>query len=108
MAFDAILKLGPMVLLAGSVAMIVLYFSSRKASLSNRTPSFAAYIGVALFVGILAYAAGTATGIYMACSSADPGNLCGLYGVFGVGPMLSGLALFIYALFWANRARHAA
>jgi len=33
------------------------------------------------------------------------GNLCGLAGVFGTGPLLSGLAILVYAHVWARRSR---
>ena len=91
------ISIGPLVLLASLVAMIFLY---AKVPASDRTSSILGYLGAALIVGVLAYLAGAAIGIYAACSSSSSGNLCGLYGVFGIGPLLSGVAIFVYALFW--------
>lgn len=51
--------------------------------------------------------AGTFLGIAVACSPADAGNLCGLMGVYGVGPLLSAAAIFLYARSWARNARRA-
>jgi hypothetical protein len=66
------------------------------------------YFGVALLVGIGAYIVGTAIGIYFACSSPTSGNLCGVYGALGVGPLLSGLALVLYGLSWKSPSQASA
>jgi hypothetical protein len=95
--------MGPVILLAASVAAIFFYIRIRRATTSGRSPSIMRYFGGALVVAALAYAAGTATGIYVACSSPDSGNLCGLYGVFGIGPLLAGIAIFVYALVQSRR-----
>jgi len=94
------ISIGPLVLVAALVAMIYFY---AKVPASHRSSSILRYLGVVLLVGVLAYFAGAAIGIYAACSSPSSGNLCGLYGVFGIGPLLSGVAIFVYALFWAKR-----
>ena len=94
---------GPLVLFAALVVMIYVYVRCR-AHAPKGALSVAGYVGFALGVGVLAYAAGAAIGIYAACSSPNPGNLCGLYGVFGSGPLLSGIALLVYAGFWAKDA----
>jgi hypothetical protein len=66
MGFDAIIRLGPMALLAAVVAMIYLYRHNRQrhATAAGAPPSLVAYVGVALVVGALAYVAGAALGIY--------------------------------------------
>ncbi len=104
MSFDAIIKIGPIVLLAGLVAMIYFYVRYRDGSTSDHTSSAVRYFGIALLVGIFAYIAGAAMGIHAACSPPSVGNLCGLYGVFGVGPWLAGIAIFLYALVWTKKA----
>lgn len=38
--------------------------------------------------------AGSAAGIWLACSSVDSSNLCGLVGIFGLGPLLAGVAIW--------------
>jgi hypothetical protein len=65
------------------------------------------FVVVVLVVGIVAFVAGTAIGIAAFCSTADSGNLCGLGGVFGLGPLLSGLCVGVYAPFWLKRTRNA-
>lgn len=104
MSLDAIIKIGPLILFAGLVSMAFFYVRGRMASASGHAPGILRYLGAAALVGGIAYVAGTAVGIYGACSSPDSGNLCGLYGVFGLGPLFSGVAIFLYALSWARRA----
>jgi hypothetical protein len=48
-------------------------------------------------VGVAALFVGTALGIAVFCSSEKMGNLCGLGGVFGLGPLLAGISLVIHA-----------
>jgi len=61
-----------------------------------------------LALGIATFIAGAAVGIAVFCSSASSGNLCGLGGIFGIGPLLSGVCVGWYALAWLKRSRHAA
>jgi hypothetical protein len=49
-------------------------------------------------IAILGFGAGAMVGIAIFCSSASGGNLCGLGGVFGLGPFTAGLCLGIRAL----------
>lgn len=65
------------------------------------------FVLVLAAVGVAAFIAGTVIGIAAFCSTARTGNLCGLGGVFGVGPMLSGSCMGGYALFWVRRIRRA-
>src|SRR5918995_6715270 len=102
MYFDELFKLGAVTLLGGLLATIYFYVRCRKMSPPGRAPSFALYFGVAILVGVAAYIVGTAIGSYFACSSPTSGNLCGVYGALGVGPLLSGLALFLYGLSWQS------
>jgi hypothetical protein len=100
MYFDAIFKLGALALLGGLLATICFYGKLRKDSGPGPAPALARYFGVAILIGIAGYVAGTAIGIYFACSVPAAGDLCGLYGALGVGPLLSGVALFLYGLSW--------
>jgi hypothetical protein len=54
----------------------------------EQVPSIARYFGVALLVAAGSYVAGLMIGIFGACRSDTSGNLCGLYGVFGIGPLV--------------------
>lgn len=47
--------------------------------------------------------AGSMIGVFAACSGANPGNLCGLHGVFGAGPLATGIALFAHGVWWNRR-----
>jgi hypothetical protein len=95
---DVTYDLGPLVLLAGIAACIVLYLRRRRAAPSVAADSAPRFFGLAMLVGIVAWLLGTVIGIYAACSASGAGNLCGLYGVFGVGPMCAGIAIFAYAI----------
>lgn len=53
--------------------------------------------GNACLVGAAAFVAGAALGIAVFCASEDAGNLCGLGGIFGSGPLLAGVAIAICA-----------
>lgn len=104
MSFDTLFKLGATSLLVGLLAMFYFYVSCRKAFPPERAPSIVRYFGVGLLIGLGAYIASAAIGIYSACSSPAAGDLCGLYGVFGVGPLVAGIALFLYGVSWRKRA----
>lgn len=62
----------------------------------------------ALAVAVTAFIAGAVVGVVAFCSSPSSGNLCGLGGIFGIGPLLSGVCVGLYALAWLKRSRHAA
>ena len=46
---------------------------------------------------------GMLLGIALACAPADAGNLCGLVGVFGLGPLMAALGLAVAMQRWARR-----
>lgn len=46
-------------------------------------------------------------GVGLACFAANAGNLCGLAGFFGLGPLLVGLAIAGTALWLLRQARRA-
>jgi hypothetical protein len=99
--------LGPLVMLGGAVAIIVFYLVYRRAPEPKQQPSIGRYFLGAIMFGVVGYVIGTALGIGAACFAVDAGNLCGLIGVFGVGPLLSGSAMFVYGLRWMKQARTA-
>ena len=78
-----------------------LYYISRPTAAGTFT-GYALRIVVA---GTVAFAAGTVLGISAFCAPADAGNLCGLGGVLGLGPFVSGLTMAIYARRLAKSAR---
>ena len=73
--------------LLGAIASLVLLLSSPgKSRALNR-------LLVAAGLGVIGFVAGTWLGIEYFCSPGDAGNLCGLGGVFGTGPLVAGLGL---------------
>jgi len=60
----------------------------------------------ALAVGAATFIAGAVVGVAVFCSSASSGNLCGLGGILGTGPLLCGVCVGWYALVWLKRSRH--
>lgn len=104
---NAVMSIGPIALLAALVAVPIYYLVYRYAPEPKREVSAVRYVLVALAVGAIAYVIGTAIGIAAWCSSPGAGNLCGLGGVFGLGPLLAAVAILAYAHLWARNARRA-
>jgi len=104
---NAILTIGPIALLAALIAVPVYYAIYRYAPHPKKEVSGLRYVLLALAAGALGYVIGTAIGIAAACTSEDAGNLCGLAGVFGAGPLLAAAAIVLYAHRWARNARKA-
>jgi hypothetical protein len=65
------------------------------------------YILVVLAIGAVTFIGGSALGIAAFCSDASSGDLCGLGGLFGVGPMLAGVCIGGYAYSSLRKARDA-
>lgn len=103
--FSLLILVGPIALLAALLAVPVVYLASRPAPASAKCASFLRYLLRAAGAGAAGYLVGAAVGILVACSPEDAGNLCGLAGVFGAGPLLSALAIGIYCFRWAATAR---
>jgi hypothetical protein len=99
--------IGPIALLAAVVSLPVFYMTYRRAPEPKRQLSAVRYVALAFLAGALAYVAGTTVGILAACSSANAGNLCGLTGVFGVGPVLAAGAITTYGYLSTRNARRA-
>lgn len=104
---NAILSIGPIALLAALIAVPVYYAIYRYAPDPKKEVSALRYVLGALAAGAAGYVIGTIVGIAVACSSEAAGNLCGLAGVFGAGPLLAAAAILLYAHLWARNARKA-
>jgi hypothetical protein len=106
-ALGTVMSIGPIALLAALISVPIYYLTYRYAPQPKKRLSVVRYVLVALGVGASAYLVGTIIGISVACSSDNSGNLCGLAGVFGVGPLSSAVAIVLYAHAWAKNARRA-
>lgn len=99
--FQLLITLGPLSLLAGLIAAVAIYVMKPGTAAGGRV-TFSRYVAVTLGAGIAAFCAGSALGIGIACFAVNAGNLCGLVGIFGLGPLLSGVAM-IAAAVWLLR-----
>ena len=102
---SALISIAPVALVAALVFDIY-YFKYRYAPETKQHRSVLQYGLIALGVGALAYVIGAVVAVSVACSSASAGNLCGLVGVLGVGPLSAAAAIFVSTL-WAKNARRA-
>ena len=96
-----------MALLGALVSVPIYYMTYRYAPQPKRQLSVTRYVLTSLLMGALAYVVGTVAGIAAACSQASAGNLCGLMGVFGVGPLSAAVAIISCAHRWVSHARRA-
>lgn len=99
------LVLGPLALLGALVALAPIYRAYRRAPEPKHVLPLARYLFSSLGIGIVALMAGTLLGIAGACSGAGAGNLCGLAGVFGFGPLAAAVAIVAWASRLTRRAR---
>jgi hypothetical protein len=106
-AVGTLFSLAPLALLGAVVSVPVYYLVYRRAPEPKRPVSALGYVLVAFATGVGGYLAGTVLGIVVACSGGGAGNLCGLAGVFGAGPLVGGAAVVAYAHAWSRRARRA-
>jgi hypothetical protein len=89
-------------LLAGPLGFIVgaaLAFRRFVIKLSAREPvaRVLRYLLLAAAVAFVAFLVGAVIGGELFCAGDNPGNLCGLGGVMGFGPLLSGIGMGWYA-----------
>jgi len=94
---NALIKIGPAIFFLALVLAIgyaVLGRIPRDNQGKRRLGRYVLGLGVVVAV---AFIAGAALGIAVFCSPEDAGNLCGLGGIFGSGPLLAGVAIAIYA-----------
>ena len=106
-ALITVMSIGPIALLAALISIPIWYLTYRSAPEPKKPLPVARYVLLTLVVGAVAFVVGTIVGTSVACSPANAGNLCGLAGVFGVGPLLSAVAIFFYARSRARNARRA-
>ena len=104
MLFEIIFKLGALALFSGLLLSVYFYVRYRSATEPEPKPALIRYFGFAALSGFAAYMAGTAIGIAVACAGTDAGNLCGIYGALGSGPLLAGITLSLYGPCWRMRA----
>ena len=101
------ISVGPIVFGLGLLAAIgccaVFLFTPRQ----SKGAMLLRYLLVVFAVGVASFAAGAAIGIALFCTNAGSGNLCGLGGVFGVGPLLSGISIAGYSFHWVRKMRNA-
>lgn len=103
------ISIGPIVLGLGlllAIACIAIYLVTpgrRKIG-----TSLLRFVVLVVAIGVAAFVAGTAIGIAAFCSTASSGSLCGLGGVFGIGPLLSGICIGGYTYLWLKGTRDTA
>ena len=100
-----LIYVGPGMMLAGIVAALAFYIAHAQAPHPKAHLSLPRYLLSSLVLGVAAFVAGSMIGIAAACMPADAGNLCGLVGVFGAGPLLCGLALIVFGYLKTNRSK---
>lgn len=99
---------GPAMLGFALILLPMFYLSRRSAIAPKKRLPLPFYLFASLGSGVLFYGVGTAAGIGLACSADNAGNLCGLAGFFGLGPLLAGLAIAGTALWLLRQARRVA
>src|SRR4051812_22709931 len=88
------------ILCAPGILPALIFYSrhcARTPQWENRFP-LGLYVVVLLICAFMAFWAGIAWGVDFACSRPSPGNLCGLWGVFIVGPLSSIITVTIVSL----------
>ena len=101
MAFETLVGTGVGAFVLGILS--VLYFYLRASLKKIEKPSALKYFGIAALVTIGTYIIGAGVGIFIFCSFIESGNLCGLFGVFGVGPLVSGFSLLLYGYRYSDK-----
>lgn len=96
---------GPAILGLALILLPMLYLSRRSTNVPKKRLPLPFYLFASLGSGVLFYGVGTAAGIGLECFAENAGNLCGLTGFFGLGPLLAGLAIAGTALWLLRNAR---
>jgi hypothetical protein len=91
-SFEALAILGALALVTGAVSCLAYYLRR----FQQPRPSAVRYFASAVVAAVVAHVAGAFSGIAVMCSSADAGNLCGIWGALGTGPLLAGLVLWTF------------
>ncbi len=102
------ITIGPFVL-GFAVLFAVVCIAVRLCTLApNSGTSVLRFAVLAGLIGIAGFIGGAVIGIAAFCSFASSGNLCGLGGIFGVGPFVSGICIAWYSYTWLKATRVAA
>jgi len=96
-ALNLLVRIGPGVLLLGLCVSLALAALGCARCSGGRLRWLGRYVLQAAVVGIAALLAGAALGIALFCATGKAGNLCGLGGVLGTGPLAAGIALAAHA-----------
>lgn len=96
MSFETLLGIALVALVTGVVSCVSNWLRWRAAGPPDAAPTPLGYFGLAALLAFGAYLAGNGVGIALACASPRAGNLCGLWGALGAGPLAAGLALALY------------
>lgn len=92
---SVLLFTGPATLLIGIAALL---FSLASVPADRRSSLVGPSLLIAVALSLIGYFAGKSLGIEFFCNRQDAGNLCGLAGFFGTGPLGAGLLLIFQAL----------
>ena len=101
------MKVGPPTLLMALISLPFFYKRGRSVAQAETRPSLAKFCFVVFVCGGLAFAAGTALGISLACGAQTAANLCGLAGFLGLGPLFCGLVMMLTAWLYTRGTRQA-
>jgi hypothetical protein len=102
------ISIGPVVFGLGLLSAIACVVFFLVAPGPKPGASLMRFVVLSIAIGVAAFVAGSAIGIAAFCSDASSGNLCGLGGIFGVGPFVSGICIGGYAGVWLKGNRGAA
>ena len=98
---------GMPILLLSIVSLPIFYIIYRDSPKPKRDGPLALLIVGSLGAGFVAFKIGNDIGIAVGCAIPGSGNLCGLVGFIGLGPLFAGAAIFAIALAWLLYCRGA-
>lgn len=96
MTFETLIGVAAIAIVTGVVSCVWSYLRWRATAPPGGVPTVFGYFGLAALFAFGAYMAGSVVGIALACASPRAGNLCGIWGALGAGPLAAGLALAAY------------
>lgn len=90
---SSVALLGPLMALAGGLLLVVRIV----ALVGAATPASRVlrHVAVALGLAAVAFVVAGLAGVWVFCHGAGAGDLCGLGGVLGTGPLAAGLSLIL-------------
>ena len=101
---NGVIYIGPLVFLFGLLVAITCF--ALQLSGPGRSQVLRRALSTAGF-GVAGFIVGTGLGMAFFCSTPSAGNLCGLGGVFGAGPIAAGLCMGGYAILTFKATRDA-